>query len=225
MRSKRGLPRNTISRRKQSPMALTPADSRRPLKVPVMPLGPLPKITFQKAAEVCQRYEPDEEAASCLRDGITPGEFLESLTERGLWSEAIKFLTQALSKRDAITWASQCVRHGSKAELALPSLVALDAVDAWLTDSSEDLRRAAQVAAELVGAATPAGCVAFGVFFSGGSLGPKTLEHAISPADELTGKALAGALMLAAVTAEPENAPVRLQEFVEQGLQVARGQA
>lgn len=52
-----------------------------------------------------------------------------------------------------------------------------------------------------------------------------TLEHAIPPADELTGKALAGALMLAAVVGEPENAPVRLQGFVEQGLQVARGQA
>ena len=224
MRSKQGQQQNTISRRKPRPMPQTPAHSRSPLKVSFMPLGSLPKITFQKASEICQRYEPDEEAVSGLRDGITPAEFLESLTERGLWSEAIKFLSQALSKRDAIAWASQCVRHGSKAELAPLSLAALDAVDAWLTDSSEDHRRAAQEAAELAGAATPAGCVAFGVFFSGGSLGPKNLEQVIPPADELTGKALAGALMLAAVITEPENAPVRLQAFVEQGLQMARSQ-
>lgn len=225
MRSKQEQRRNTISRPRQRSVSRNSAHSQFPLKVSLMPLGPLPKITIQKAAEICQWYEPDEEALSCLRDGITPVEFLESLTERGLWSEAVKFLTQALSKRDAITWASHCVRHGSKGELATPSLAALDAVDAWLTDSSEDRRRAAQVAAEQAGAATPAGCVAFGVFFSGGSLGPKTLEHPIPPPDELTGKVLAGALMLAAVVTEPENAPVRLQEFVEQGLQIARGQA
>lgn len=227
MRSKQGQRRNTISRRKQRPKSLTPVHNQHPLplKVSFMSLGPLPKIAVQKAAEICLRYEPDEDAASCLRDEITPAEFLESLTERGLWSEAVKFLTQALSKRDAIAWASQCVRSGITAESSPTSLAALDVVDAWLADSSEDHRRAAQVAAERAGAATPAGCVAFGVFFSGGSLGPKTLEHAIPPTDELTGKALAGALMLAAVIAEPENAPVRLQEFVEQGLQIARGQA
>ena len=187
-----------------------------------MPFGPLPKITFQKAAEVCQRYEPEEEAASCLRDGITPAEYLESLTEHGLWSEAIKFLTQAFPKRDAIAWTSQCLRSDSKAELSAASLAALEVVDVWLANPSEDHRRAAQVAAEKVGAATPAGCLAFGVFFSGGSLGPKTLEHPIPPAEDLTGKALAGALMLAAVVTDPENAPVRLQSFVEQGLQAAR---
>jgi|GEM_PF-1357308 len=225
MRSKREQRRNTISRRKQGPTPQTPAYSRSALKVSFMPLGPLPKITFPMAAEICQRYEPDEEALSCLQDGVTAVEFLESLAERGLWSEAVKFLAQALPKRDAIAWASQCVRHESKADSPPTSLAALDAVDTWLSNPSEDHRRAAQVAADRAGAGTPAGCLAFGVFFSGGSLGPMTLEHAIPPADELTGKALAGALMLAAVVGEPENAPVRLQGFVEQGLQVARGQA
>ena len=224
MRSKQGQRRNTISRRKHRPMTQTPGYSRSSLKVPLMSVGPLPKITFQTAAEVCRRYEPDEEAMSSLQEGIGPTPFLDALAERGLWSEAIKFLSQALPKRDAITWASQCVRDGSKSDLPPRSVAALDAVDAWLKDSTDDHRRAAQAAAEQAGAGTPAGCVAFGVFFSGGSLGPKTLEHAIPPADELTGKALAGALMLAAVASEPENAPVRLQAFVEQGLQMARSQ-
>lgn len=187
-----------------------------------MPVGLLPKITFPTAAEVCQRYELEEDAAGCLRDEMSPSEFLDALSERELWSEAVKFLAQALPKRDAISWAYQCVRNGSGTDVPPATLAALQATEAWLADSSEDHRRAAHAAAEVVGLGTPAGCVALGVFFSGGSLGPKHLEHPIPPPDDLTGKALAGGLLIAAVVKEPENAETRFREFVEAGLSFAR---
>jgi hypothetical protein len=186
-----------------------------------MPIGPLPKISFQTAVEVCQRYEPEEEAVDCLRDGMTPSEYLQALSEREQWTEAVKFLTQALPKRDAIAWVSQCVRNGLAMSLAPAGLAALEATDAWLADSTDDRRRAAHDAALLAGFGTAAGCVALSVFFSGGSLGPTTLEHPIAPTDDLTGKALAGALLLAAVIDAPENAPLKMQTFVQQGLQFA----
>ena len=188
-----------------------------------MPIGPLPKISFQTAFDVCQRYESEEEAAECRRDGMTPGEYLQTLSEREQWTEAVKFLTQALPKRDAISWACQCVRDESGVSLAPAGLAALEATVAWLANSTDERRRAAHDAAVAAGIGTPAGCVALGVFFSGGSLGPTTLEHPISPADDLTGKALAGALLLAAVVDEPEKSQVKLQAFVQQGLQFACG--
>ena len=190
-----------------------------------MSIGPLPKITIPNAADVWKRYEPEEEARSCQREGMSPETYLESLAEVELWSEAVKFLTQALSKRDAITWACQCVRSASGAEMSPPAQAALQAVDAWLADSTEARRRAAHAAAKTVGFDSPAGCVALGVFFSSGSLGPPSLDHSIPPSSDLTGKALAGALLIAAVITEPENAPMKLQGFIEQGLQFARGTA
>ncbi len=190
-----------------------------------MSIGPLPKITFPNAADVWKRYEPEEEASSCQREGMSPEAYLESLAEVELWSEAVKFLTQALPKRDAIAWACQCVRSVSVTEMSPAAQAALQAVEAWLADSTEARRRTAHAAAKTVGFDSPAGCVALGVFFSGGSLGPPSLDHAIPPANDLTGKALAGALLIAAVITEPENAPIKLQGFIEQGLQFARGTA
>ncbi len=188
-----------------------------------MPIDHLQKIPFQTALEVCQRYESEEDAAECRRDGMTPAEYLQSLAEHEQWAEAVKFLTQALPKREAIAWARQCVREGSGMLLAPAGLAALEATEAWLADSTDERRRAAHDAAIAAGIGTPAGCVALGVFFSGGSMGPATLEHPIPPTEDLTGKALAGALLLAAVVSEPENAPLKLQAYVEQGLQFARG--
>lgn len=188
-----------------------------------MPIDPLLKISFPTALEVCQRYEPEDEAVECRRDGMTPAEYLAILAERELWTEAVKFLTQALPKEEAIAWACQCVRGCSGTTLAPAGLAALQATEAWLADSTDEHRRAAHAAAEVAGIGTPAGCVALGVFFSGGSLGPKTLEPPIPPADDLTGKALAGALLLAAVVHEPEYARAKLQNFCELGLQFARG--
>ena len=136
--------------------------------------------------------------------------------------ESVKFLTQALPKRDAIAWTLQCLENGSPFEASSKTHAAIQATRAWLENSTEDHRRAAHVAAEAAGLGTPAGCLALAVFFSGGSLGPKHLEHPISPPDDLTGKALAGALLLAAVGNEPENAASRLSAFVESGLALAR---
>jgi len=187
-----------------------------------MSIGPLPKITFQNAADVWKRYDPEEEAIGCQREGMNPETYLEALAAAELWSEAVKFLTQALPKREAIAWAYQCVRSVAGPELSLPTQATLQAVEEWLADSTDARRRAAHSAAKTVGFDTPAGCVALGVFFSGGSLGPPSLDHAIAPSNDLTGKALAGALLIAAVITEPENAPMKLQSFLEQGLQFAR---
>lgn len=187
-----------------------------------MSIGPLPKITFQNAADVWKRYEPEEEAIGCQCQGMNPEAYLEALAAAEHWSEAVKFLTQALPKREAIAWAHQCVRSAAGPDVSSSTHAALKAVEEWLADSTEARRRATHAAAKAVGFDTPAGCLALGVFFSGGSLGPPSLDHAIPPSNDLTGKALAGAFLIAAVITEPENAPVKLQGFIEQGLQFAR---
>lgn len=187
-----------------------------------MPIGPLPKIAFENAAQVHQRYELADEVVDGLRTDLTPTEFLDQLCEHELWSEVIKFLAQALPKREVIAWALQCVRSNSDGTASPKAAAAIQATEVWLANPNEDHRRAAHVAAEEAGLGTPEGCLALGVFFSGGSLGPAHLEHPVPPPDELTGKAITGALLLASVSMEPENAPARLRDFVDRGLTIAR---
>lgn len=60
-----------------------------------------------------------------------------------------------------------------------------------------------------------------GAFWSDGSIAP--LEAPVMPpADNLTGKAVAGAVALAAVVTEPDRALEKQRHFVEQGLGIAK---
>ncbi len=96
---------------------------------------------------------------------------------------------------------------------------ALSATEAWIAQPTEENRRAAHEAAKAAGLGTPAGCAALAAFFSGGSLAP---PHAppVAPGEHLTAKAVAGAVIFAAVATEPEKAPEKFQHFLAQGREV-----
>jgi hypothetical protein len=59
-------------------------------------------------------------------------------------------------------------------------------------------------------------------FWSEGSIAPEDAP-AVPPADNLTAKAVAGAVMLAAVQAQPEKANDKYLFFIEQAIDIANG--
>jgi hypothetical protein len=67
---------------------------------------------------------------------------------------------------------------------------------------------------------SPAGCAGLAAFVSGGSLGPPE-GPVVPPAEDLTAKAVAGAVTLAADAEEPEQAAENFRNFLNQGLEVA----
>jgi hypothetical protein len=97
---------------------------------------------------------------------------------------------------------------------------ALDATEKWIARPGEEQRRAAKAASDVVGLSSPAGCAGLAAFFSGGSLAPPEASP-VPPGEFLTAKAVSGAVIFAAVATEPENAPVKFQNFVAQALDVA----
>jgi hypothetical protein len=184
------------------------------------------RISTRKATEICAQYPDDTDAQSLLRDESTPAAYLDLLMDQHLYTAAIRFLSHALPKHEAVGWACLCLREmgGERAgggPVAAPA-AALAATELWVREPNEDHRRACHAAAEQAGYGTPAGCAAAAAFFSGGSLGPAHLPE-VPPGPTLTAQCVAGALMLAAVQREPEKSDEKYRTFLGHGIQIASG--
>ncbi|HVA48806.1 MAG TPA: hypothetical protein VNH11_20740 [Pirellulales bacterium] len=184
---------------------------------------PLNKVEAKTAAEICARFELGEQAKLLPREGIAPAAFLERLIGERQFLDAVRFLAYALPKREAIWWAARCARLVAGAASTPEQQSALEVTERWCAQPSEELRRAAMAASEKAQLKTPAGCVALAVFFSGGSLAPPDVP-VVPPADDLTARTVAGAVLMAAVVSQPEKAEEKYPRFLEQGIAVASGQ-
>lgn len=189
-----------------------------------MPSGPLTKVTVKNAAEICARFELGDAARALVKPGQTPAQFLDQLLDKQLSTDAVKFLSHALPKRESVWWACSCVKLAATASADPKSTAALRAAEKWVADPTEENRQAAMPAAEAARFGTPAGCAALAVFFSGGSLGPSNVA-AIPPAETLTGDAVSGAIMMAAVIDPPQKAPERYRSFLNRGVEIANGKS
>jgi hypothetical protein len=127
-----------------------------------------------------------------------------------------------MPKREAVWWASKCARIAAGPPPSLAAADALGWVERWVTEPTEEHRRAASAAAARAGVGTPAGLTAMAAFWSSGSLAPAGLPE-VPPGETFTARGVAGAILLAGVLAEPENAPARYQRYLDIGLAIADG--
>lgn len=191
----------------------------------------LAKITAATAADVCKNFELKEEARPLLTPSQTPREFLEVLLANKKNAAAIDFLAHALPAREAIWWGSLCLQHVSGSKLPPVEAAAEKAAVRWVLDPTEENRRAAQAPGEAARVGTSAGCLAMAATWTGGSLAPPVPSpHAkappippVPPGPFLPAEAVAGAVMLAAVKAEPTKVIETQRLFVELGVGVAEG--
>jgi hypothetical protein len=180
------------------------------------------RVSARTAAEVTSRYAAGEGALKRLQPGMTPRQYLDVLIEKEEFPDAARFLATALPKREAVLWATRCAERVAGENPPAPIFAALKAAEAWVAEPCEEARRAAQPAAEGAGYDTPAGTAAAAAFWSGGSLGPPDVAP-IPPADHLTAHGAACAVMLAAVTTDPEKAPEKYRAFFRLGIEIAEG--
>jgi Family of unknown function (DUF6931) len=174
----------------------------------------------KNASEVCSHFTSGDAARRLLTPDLTAGKYLELLIQNKQYIDAVRVLAYALPIRDAITWANSCARQASEPNPAEKLSAALDAVDKWLAEPSDDNRRAAMKAAEQAEFSTPAGSSALAVFLSGGSLAPPGAP-VVPPAEHQASHAVVGAVMLSALAKEPEKAEARYQAFLQHGQKVA----
>lgn len=208
------------------------------------------KLSARQPVEAYRYFkiELEDGAVGLLCNDPTPSQFLRLLIEQGYYLDAIHYLAHALPKRDAVWWACLCARSVSRDRpspesitafeavwwaclcahsvsddgLSPESITALEATEAWVREPNEDRRRAAMAAAERTDMDTAPSLAALGAFFSGGSIAPPDHKE-IPPAEELTGRMVSAAIMLAAVSPDLEKARERYRLFLSQGIYIASG--
>ncbi|MGH8548400.1 MAG: DUF6931 family protein [Methylococcales bacterium] len=180
------------------------------------------KIKEHAAVEVCQRVELEDQAAALLSEQQTPEEFLQLLMNHHLYADATRFLSQALPNREATWWACLCAREVLTDDLPRAALSALESAEKWVYKPTDENRHVTFALAEKATFDTPASWAAVAAFWSGGNISPYP-DAIVNPAPELNGKAVAGAVILAAVQGEASGIDARYQKFIRQGIDIARG--
>ncbi len=194
-----------------------------PPKPAPVPAAPVPAVGLeQPAADVCGRFALGDAARPLLQEGQKTRAYLQALVDGKQFIDAVKVLAHAVPKREGVWWACQCCRQDPALEKAPEAIAALEAAERWVTDPSEDNRRATYPAAEAVGFDTPAGCTAVAAFWSGGSLGPPNVP-VIPPGEWLTAHGVAGAILLVAAATPPAEVANTYRKFLAQGVTVADG--
>jgi hypothetical protein len=117
------------------------------------------------------------------------------LRERGDMPVALRYLGHALPRFEAVAWAAHMLQLWSQ-NVAADERQALDCVQRWLEDPTEEYRRAAHEAGERARDGSPERLLADAVFMSGGSISEQDLPP-VQPPQQVCG-ALAGSAVLVA---------------------------
>jgi|SRR5580658_312914 hypothetical protein len=183
----------------------------------------LSKLEALRPEDWVQRLKLDAAARRLLEDRITVEAYVRRLAEAGQRLPAVTMLAYALPKREAVWWACTAARHTSA--LFGPEATARPAIEAaegWVRQPIEATRRLAERAAKRTGTGSPAGLAALAAFWSGGSLAPANVP-AVPPPDLLSGKAVLGAVKLAAMQRSSLPTEMRLEGFLDMALDIATG--
>lgn len=163
------------------------------------------QVKWTQARQVAEQMDLDE---SLLDDpDADPESGYRKLLERDEMSMAVGFLGHALPRLEAVAWAAHLLHEWSRS--VEPSLVeqqALDSVQRWVEEPTEEYRRAAFAAGEKAGPRSPERLLAQAAFMSGGSISEPDLP-AVQPPQHVCGRLVSGAVLLAAYrTADPKLA-------------------
>ena len=180
------------------------------------------KVTQPKAMPISAELDLTEEAKALLAEDMVPVQYVNCLIDSKLYADAIMFLAAGLSKRESTWWACLSARSTLTDKSPASDLKAIELAEAWVYKPTSGNCSVTLVAAEATEFKTPAGWSAMAAFWSGDNISPNK-EAIVPPPDDLTGKAVNGAVMLAAVQGDPAKIAEQQQLFLKQGVDIACG--
>ena len=184
----------------------------------------LPKLATA-LAPLLPRLELPPAAADALAGAQTAAEGMDRLEAAGFRNEAVRLSAHALPKREAVWWACMCANAVPDPALPPADAAARVAAEAWVRKpTDEGLRRAAWDAAQATDFRHPEAWAAMGAFWSGGSMAPEG-QPVVPPADNLTGVAVSGAVVMASVRGRGERSEARMGRFLAAARDIAAGGA
>ncbi|MEZ5666434.1 MAG: hypothetical protein R3F55_03175 [Alphaproteobacteria bacterium] len=185
-------------------------------------IGPLKKIVAPSADPLLAPAHLGAEAQALARPGMTVRDLLAALAEADLLTDALRLLAYALPRREAVWWACQCARQAQPAQPLAPDMEIIQASEAWVYRPHDKSRRAAMDLAMQTEFDRAAHWTAAAAFWSGGSIAPPEAPP-VEPAETLTGNAVVGAVLLAAVQPDADDADRKRHRFLLQALDIAEG--
>jgi len=180
------------------------------------------KMVQPRAMPIAVFLDLTDEAKAVLLDDMTPEQYVQQLMEKALYPDAILFLAAGLSKRESTWWACLCARSGLSDKPSDTDVKAIASAEAWVYKPTQENCRLTLPAAEATEFKTAAGWSAMAAFWSGENISP-TDSAVIPPPNDLTGKAVNGAVLLAAAQGEPGKVLEMQQLFINQGIDIASG--
>lgn len=179
-------------------------------------------IASATAADICQWFKLKPPARALLRPELSPPQFFDMLMEKKLYADARRLLAHAMPKRRAVWWGCLCALEALGPDLSEVENAALETAAAWVIDPSELNRRAVEAAGWAAKPTTLAGCLAMAAFLSDGSMSRMGFPF-VKTKPYLTGRFVGVAVYLASVRKQPARYRERLRQFLEIGLEIARG--
>jgi hypothetical protein len=170
--------------------------------------------------ELLQRAGLDDEARQLAAPEMPVRTYLETLVRAGRARDGVNSLAQVLPRGEAIAWGLESIRAVEPAVKRPGAAEAVQAIEEWLKEPNDDRRRSVKAAGDQAGIGTPAGCLAFAVFLSGGSMAPAEAPVAPEPPPHVCARMVAGSLGLA-VALDPRTTLERLKAFFENGFRRA----
>jgi len=180
------------------------------------------KVAQPKAMPISAELDLTEEAKVLLAEEMVPSKYINCLIDSKLYADAIMFLAAGLSKRESTWWACLCARSALTDTSPESDLKAIELAEAWVYKPTAENCGVTLGAAEATEFKTPAGWSAMAAFWSGDNISPNK-EAVVLPPIDLTGKAVNGAVMLAAVQGDPAKIAEQQQLFLKQGVDIACG--
>ena len=181
-------------------------------------------LRFDTAEQLFTIIKPEAEISKLMAPGMSTINFLNTLAQKDLLPEAIRYLAIALPRREAIWWA--CATHRTLGPDQLDDIKEQDAwriVEEWVYNPTEDTRNQTYAIADTLGYQTPGAYGAMAVFWSGGSIAPPESGQIVPPGPGLTGTAVGASILMTCSKGEPKRAIERQKEALRIGLDVAYG--
>ncbi len=180
------------------------------------------KITQANAAAIANLFELEEQGAALLDEQVTPQDFAQKLLEQEDYTDFVHFMAYALPKREATWWACLCARACLNDNSAPQELKAIELAETWVYKPLTENGKAAFQVAQQTEFKIPAAWAAAAAFWSCDNM--SMIEDAVvPPADDLTPKAVVGAVMLSAVFEGADKIKERYQKFAAQAMDIACG--
>lgn len=171
------------------------------------------------ASSLVPRVALTRDGAFVLAGGGNVRSCVDELLELGLAADALTVVAGTLPKRYVVAWACECLK-GALATLPAATNVdraGLALAQQWLTDPTEEKRRAALDFAEAGQFSSPGAWIAASAGWSDGSLLPRGYDP-IPPPDHLPAEAAVAALRLAASQSSDYSGSIN--GFITRALQI-----